>query len=123
VARNHPAPPIGGIGRKRSLDYKSAIVRGLEELEATLPPNSHIKNEYAKLKKQALAESDRRRLFFMWQTVREVLAKSNEEEKLDTSFQVKTKEGKVVTYKTLDEMAQDRAVVCGSGSVPDHDRS
>ena len=70
----------------------------------------------------AEAEQDRRRLFFMWQSLREILAKADDQGGASTAFQVKTKEGKVVTYYSLDEMAKDPGLVPLSESDLDHDR-
>lgn len=104
------------------MDYKSAILKGLHELVQTLPKDSPVIAEYGELRRKVEAEQDRRTLFFMWQSMREALSKVDEQGGVDTTFQVKTKEGNLVTYHSLDEMAKDQGLVPVQGSGIDHDR-
>jgi len=89
---------------KRALEYQSRIIDALHAIQATLPETSELRGTYEQLISEVRKETECGKLFMMWQSFREVLAKANDDpEKQDTSFKVRTVEGTIKEYKKLDE--------------------
>lgn len=96
--------------------YKSAILRGIAQIQEGAADPEVVK-DWEELRKAAAREIDLRRIFLMYQTFRETLARSYGEtaakldDKLlnDTSFTVRLPDGSQKVFASIDEMKHFRA--------------
>ena len=84
------------------MDYKAAIEESLTQLQKLEHEGGDSWKELEGLKLEAKSEKNPRKLFMMYQSLREIIAQESDEE-VDTTFHVEGEDGKRVTYQNLDD--------------------
>lgn len=90
----------GPADKRTGASYKEGIIQCLKQLEKSTGDGS-----FSSVLKQVEAETNTTRLFYMYQTLREIIAQDSGE---DTSFTVSLPDGKLAKVKNLEEAMRFR---------------
>lgn len=88
------------------MDYKSSIMDTLEKLQEYTEEGSDERKWFENRKKEVENETDEKRLFMIWQTIREA-TEGAFSGKAEAPFKVKMPDGSVQEYRSMEELNQN----------------